>query len=83
MGHLIAQATTLKKGVKVFADKELSHVLEAMVDKYSKGMIFAVAVLLKKNKERFDLLPNYFRNEEKYLGDLELNSLYETVKKEK
>ena len=54
-----------------------------MIDRYSKGLVFAIAVLLKKNKERFGLLHHYFHNEEKYLGDLELNSLYESVKMEK
>lgn len=62
LGHIVAQATTLKKGVKVFQEKDLLHVLESMIDKYSKGMIFAMAVLLKKNKERFDLLHHYFHN---------------------
>lgn len=70
LGHIIAQAVTLKKGVKVFQEKDLHHVLESLVDKYSKGLLFAVAVLLKKNKERFDLLHHFFHNDEKYLGDL-------------
>jgi hypothetical protein len=81
LGHIIVQAATLKKGVKVFQEKELNHILESVIDRYSKGLVFAIAVLLKKNKERFDLLPHFFSNEAKYLADLELNSLYETVKK--
>ena len=83
LGQIIAQATTLKKGSKIFQEKDIHNVLEALVDKYSKGLIFGVAVLLKKNKERFGLLHHYFHNDEKYLSDLELNSLYESIKKDK
>lgn len=63
LGHIIAQATTLKKGCKVFQEKDIHHVLDILIDKYSKGIFFAVAVLLKKNKERYSLLPHYFNNE--------------------
>jgi serine/threonine protein kinase len=83
LGQIIAQASSLRKTSKVFQEKDLNSLLETLVDKYSKGFIFALAVLLKKNKERFSLLHHYFNNEEKYLTDLELNSLYETIKKER
>ena len=62
LGQIIAQATTLKKGVKVFQEKELNQVLESLIDKYSKGLLFALAVLLKRNKERFDLLHHFLHN---------------------
>lgn len=40
-------------------------------------------MLLKRNKERFPQLLGYLKNEEKLLADLELSSLYESLKKEK
>lgn len=40
-------------------------------------------MLLKRNKERFPQLLGYLKNEEKLLSDLELSSLYDSVKKEK
>ena len=52
-----------------------------MVEKYSKGFIFGLTVMLKKNKERFGQILNYFKNEEKYLTDLELNTFYNSLKK--
>lgn len=53
------------------------------MDRYSRGFIFAICILLKKNKERFPQILNYLKNEEKFIADLELNSLYEAVRKEK
>lgn len=67
----------------MFQEKDLNHLLEGLLDKYSKGFIFGLAVLLKRNKERYDLLHSFFKNDEKFLSDLELNSLYESLKKEK
>jgi hypothetical protein len=55
--------------------------LESLIDRYSKGFIFAVSVFLKKNKERFQFLQQYLKNEQKILGDIELNSLYDFVRK--
>jgi hypothetical protein len=82
LGQIIAEAATLRKGFKLFQEKDLTHVLETLVDRYSKGFVFGMAILLKKNKERFGQLLGYFRNEEKYNSDLELNSLYSSLKKE-
>ena len=62
LGQIIAQATTLKRGSKVYQEKDILQVLENLIDKYSKGIIFAVAVLLKRNKERYNLLPYFFNN---------------------
>ncbi len=67
----------------MFQEKDLNHLLEGLLDKYSKGFIFGLAVLLKRNKERYDLLHSFFKNDEKFLSDLELNSLFESLKKEK
>jgi 3-oxoacyl-ACP reductase-like protein len=53
MGQIMVQAVTLKKGVKNFSEKEMTHLLEGLVDRYSKGFIFGLAVLLKRNRERF------------------------------
>jgi len=39
-------------------------------------------VLLKNNKERFPQLLSYLKNEEKFIGDVELNSLYESIRRE-
>ncbi len=81
LGQIITQAATLRKGIKICQDKDITQVLETLVERYSKGFIFGLAVLLKRNKERFEQLLNYFNNEEKYLGDLELNTLYNSLKK--
>lgn len=62
LGQIIAQSATLKKGTKIFLEKDLNSLLESLVDRYSKGFLFALAVLLKKNKERFELLHHFFRN---------------------
>ena len=53
------------------------------MDRYSRGFIFAICILLKKNKERFPQILNYLKNEEKFIADLELNSLYDSVRREK
>jgi len=82
LGQIMAQAATLRKGMKSLQEKDVTHVLETLVERYSKGFVFGLAVLLKKNKERFGYLLNYFKNEDKFLGDLELNSLYNSLKKE-
>ena len=81
LGQIITQAATLRKGIKICQDKDITQVLETLVERYSKGFIFGLAILLKKNKERFGQLLNYFNNEEKFLGDLQLNTLYNSLKK--
>ena len=73
---MLAQVATLSKTSRVFSEKETHQVAEGLLDKYSKGFIFALCILLKRNKERFPHLMNFLLNEEKYMGDLELNSLY-------
>jgi hypothetical protein len=50
MGHIMAQAATLKRGAKVFGERELNQVLEGLIDRYSKGFIFGLAVLLRRNR---------------------------------
>lgn len=63
LGQIIAQAATLRKGFKLFQEKDLAHILETLVDRYSKGFVFGLAILLKKNKERFGQILSYFHNE--------------------
>ena len=76
LGQVLVQAATLPKSSKVFTEKETSQVAEGLLEKYSKGFVFAVCVLLKRNKERFPHILHYLRNDPKHLNDLELNSLY-------
>lgn len=61
-GQILAQASTNRKGLKAFQEKDLNSLLESLIDRYSKGFIFALAVLLKKNKERYSLLQSFFKN---------------------
>jgi hypothetical protein len=83
VGQILTQAATLRKGSKIFIEKELNQVLETLIDRYSKGLFFAVSVLLKKNKERFPHVLSYLHNDERTLNDIELNGLYESIRKEK
>jgi len=50
LGQIIAQAATLKKNVKILQEKEINQALESLVGRYSKGFLFGLVVLLKKNK---------------------------------
>ena len=50
MGQIIAQAATLRRGTKVWGERELNQVLQGLIDRYSKGFIFGLAVLLRKNR---------------------------------
>lgn len=63
LGQIITQAVTLRKGIKICQEKDVTQVLETLVERYSKGFVFGLAVLLKKNKERFGQLLNYFNND--------------------
>lgn len=83
VGQILTQAATLRKGSKIFIEKELNQVLETLIDRYSKGLFFAVSVLLKRNKERFPHVLSYLHNDERTLNDIELNGLYDSVRREK
>jgi serine/threonine protein kinase len=63
LGQILLQAATLKKNSKVFLERELNGIVENLIDRYSRGFIFAICVLLKRNKERFPQLLGYLKNE--------------------
>lgn len=81
LGQILLQAASLKKNCKLFLEKDLPSLVDGLLERFSRGFIFALCVLLKRNKERFPQLLGYLKNEEKLLADLELSSLYESLKK--
>ena len=82
LGQILLQAATLKKNSRLFLQKQLNSIVQNLIDRYSRGFIFAICVLLKNNKERFPQLLSYLKNQQKFLADVELNSLYESIRRE-
>lgn len=77
------QVATLKKSSRLFSERELSGIVEVLMDRFSKGFIFAICVFLKRSKDKVSSVLNLLKNEEKFLGDLELNALYNAVRAER
>lgn len=50
LGQIIAQTATLRKDIKIFQEKDLTHILGVLVDRYSKGFVLALTIMLKKKK---------------------------------
>jgi len=60
--QIILQTALLKKNFKIYTEKDYNHILEMLIEKYSKGFVFAIMVLFKKNKDKIGSIMNYFNN---------------------
>jgi serine/threonine protein kinase len=83
LGLILLQAATLAKTSRAHLEKELAPLLEGLVEKYSRGFVFALCVLLKGKKDRYSKLTSYFNNEEAVLNDAELSAAYDAARRER
>lgn len=59
------------------------QIAESLIDRFTKGFLFAVYTILKCKKDKFSQILALLRNKEEALRDIELEAFYNSIKNEK